>query len=311
MQAVFIADYGGPEVLQHLEAALPKVQDDEILVQICCAGVSPFDCHVREGWYRNSPNYVLPIILGWELSGIVAAIGKQVTRFKIGDAVFAHPSVYHNGGAYAEYAAVKEKEAAYKPDIISHTQAAAASMNALTAWQALFDIAQLSAGQRVLIHAAAGGVGHLAVQLAKWKGAEVIGTASAKNRQFLVDLGVDQIIDYQSEHFEDQVKDVDAVLDTLGGEVLMKSFNVMKKNGIVVSIVDFDNIKKADQFGVRGETCIVSPNANQLATIAELLVAGKLKAQIENIFPLVEVQKAHRLLETGHVRGKIILSIQK
>lgn len=229
MKAIVAATYGEAEVLEYRAVKIPSIQSDEILVQIHNAGVSPFDAHVREGWYKNSPNYSLPIILGWELSGVVVSIGEKVSRFKPGDAVFAHPSVYRQGGAYAEYVAIQEKEAAHKPAALSHEQAAAASMNALTAWQALFDIGQLSAGQKILIHAAAGGVGHLAVQLAKWKGAEVIGTASAKNKPFLLSLGIDEVIDYTADHFENKIKDVNMVLDTVGGDILIKSFAVTKK----------------------------------------------------------------------------------
>lgn len=309
MQAIITPVYGGPEVLQYQEIAVPSIKSDEILVQVHSAGVSPFDVHVRDGWYKDSPNYSLPIILGWELSGIVVAVGTHVSQFKTGDAVFAHPNVYHNGGAYAEYVALKENEAAHKPTSMSHHQAAALSMNSLTAWQALFDVAQLTAGQKILIHAAAGGVGHLAVQLAKWRGAYVIGTASARNKKFLSHLGADKIIDYTTTPFENWVKDVDVVLDTIGGETLMKSFSVTKKNGIVISIVDFENIKKASQLGVKGENIVVSPNSKQLCEIAKLFDDKKIKVHIEAIFPLADAQKAHILIQSGHNRGKIILSI--
>ncbi len=309
MKAVIINNYGNPEVLQYRDAEIPVVQPDEILVQVYYAGVSPFDAHVRAGWFQKSPNYQLPIVLGWELSGVVATVGDKVKKFKIGEAVFAHPSVYRNGGAYAEFVAVKEHEAALKPEAVSHEQAAAMSMNALTVWQALFDAAKLTEGQTVLIHAAAGGVGHLAVQLAKWKGAKVIATASARNRQFLMDLGVNQFIDYTTECFEGSVKDVDVVLDTVGGEVLTKSFPTTKKNGIVVSLVDFNLIKQASDFGVKGINVIVEPNVAQLTQIGELMATGKINAHIAKIFPLKEAQQAHRLIDSGHVRGKILLKV--
>lgn len=310
MKAIQINTYGDVEVLQHQEIAIPPITPDEIRVQVHSAGVSPFDIHVRDGGYKAFPNYLLPIILGWELSGIVVAVGTQVSRFKEGDAIFAHPSVYRSGGAYAEYVAVKENEAAHKPTSMSHHQAAAISMNALTAWQALFDVARLAAGQKILIHAAAGGVGHLAVQLAKWRGAYVIGTASAKNRDFLFHLGVDEIIDYANTPFEEVVKDVDIVLDTVGSDTLMKSFSVTKKNGTVVSIVDFENIKKAPQFGVKGENVVVSPNSEQLSVIAKLFDKKKIQAHIEAIFTLSDAKKAHILTQSGHTRGKIVLAIQ-
>lgn len=310
MQAIVMPVYGGIEVLQYQEVDVPSIKPDEILVQVHSAGVSPLDIHVRDGWYKNSPNYPLPIILGWELSGIVVAAGNQVSQFKTGDAIFAHPSVYRSGGAYAEYVAVKENEAAHKPSSMSYHQAAAISMNALTAWQALFDVAQLAAGQKILIHAAAGGVGHLAVQLAKWHGAYVIGTASSKNTEFLTHLGVDPIIDYTTTSFEKMVKEVDVVLDTMGGDTLIKSFLATKKNGTIVSIVDFDNIKKATEFGVKGENVVVSPNSEQLSEIAHLFDEKKIQIHVEAIFPLLDVKKAHTLIQSGHTRGKIVLAIR-
>ena len=309
MKAIITPTFGGAEVLEYQKVPVPSIKPDEILVQVYSAGVSPFDIHVRDGWYRDSPNYPLPIILGWELSGIVVAAGTQVSRFKAGDAVFAHPSVYRSGGAYAEYVAVKENETAHKPALMNHHQAAAISMNALTAWQALFDVAQLTAGQKILIHAAAGGVGHLAVQLAKWRGAYVIGTASTKNKEFLADLGVDEIIDYTATPFENVAKDVDVVLDTIGGETLIKSFSVTKKNGTVVSIVDFENIKQAPQFGIKGENVVVSPNSEQLSAIAKLFDEKKIQVHIEAIFSLLDAKKAHILTQSGHTRGKIVLAI--
>jgi NADPH:quinone reductase-like Zn-dependent oxidoreductase len=310
MKAIVINNYGNPEVLEYQHTKIPMVQADEILIRVKYAGVSPFDAHVRAGWFQKFPNYQLPIILGWELSGVVAVIGDKVKRFKVGDLVFAHPSVYRNGGAYAEFVAVKESEAALKPPTVSHEQAATVVMNALTAWQALFDTAKLAKGQTVLIHAAAGGVGHLAVQLAKWKRAKVIGIASAKNRQFLIDLGVDQFIDYTTERFEELAQDVDVVLDPIGGDVLRKSFSVTKKDGIVVSLVDFDFIKQASTFGVKGVNVIVEPNAEQLTQIGKLLATEKLHAHIEKIFPLNKVREAHRLIDSGHVRGKILLKVE-
>nr|AIA16624.1 Zinc-binding dehydrogenase [uncultured bacterium] len=309
MQAIVMQKFGAAEVLEYQEIPVPVIKADEILVQVCNAGVSPFDVHMREGWYKNSSNYLLPIVLGWELSGIVVAVGSDISQFKEGDAVFAHPSVYRNGGAYAQYAAVKASEAVHKPIIVSHQQAAASVMNTLTAWQVLFDVAQLTAGQKILIHAAAGGVGHLAVQLAKWKGAYVIGTASAKNKEFLLTLGADEVIDYATVEFERAVKNIDVVFDTIGGETLLKSFSILKPNGIVVSIVDFEHIKKAAGYGVRGENVIVSPNVQQLLAIANLMAEEKLKAHIETVFSLQEAARAHKLVQAGHTRGKILLEI--
>lgn len=308
MNVAMIENYGGPEVLQLKTVALPNIAAGEILVRVHSAGVSPFDIHMRDGWYQQ-PQYAVPIILGWELSGAVAAIGKEVNHFKVGGDVFAYPSGHRKGGSYAEFNTIKENEAVHKPGSINHHQAAAASMNALTAWQALFDIAQLSAGQTVLIHAAAGGIGHLAVQLAKWKGAHVIGTASAKNAEFLAELGVDEFIDYTTTAFEKAVKPVDVVLDLIGGDTLLRSFQAVKKSGIVVTAIDFENIKKAANFGVRGAAVFVDPNTQQLSAIADLLEKGVLKPHVSTVFPLADVAKAHELVQWGRVRGKVALEI--
>ena len=305
MQAVVIENWGGPEVLQTKTVSLPEIQPDEILIEVNSAGISPFDLHMRDGWYKNS--YQLPMILGWDLSGVIVAIGSDVSKFKIGDVVFAHCNVYRNGGAYAQYTAVKESEVTLKPTAVSHEEAVAACMNGLTAWQALFDVAHLHAGQKILVHAAAGGVGHIAVQLAKWKGAHVIGTASKRNEKFLQELGVDEVIDYAHIPFEKAVHNVDVVLDTLGQNVLLKSFEIVKKGGIVVSIVDFENIKQAQHFGIRGENVVVSPNPHQLSEIAQLLMEKKIKPHIAATFPLEEVAQAHRYIESGHTRGKVVL----
>lgn len=309
MSAVVIESYGGPETLRYKEIQVPSIKPDEILVRVHSAGVSPFDLHIRDGWFKDPIAYPFPIVLGWELSGVVVSVGADISKFKEGDTVFAHPSVNRSGGAYAPYAAIKESEAAHKPASISHHHAAAASMNGLTAWQALFDTAHLSSGQKILIHAAAGGVGHLAVQLAKWKGAYVIGTASAKNKEFLYTLGVDEAIDYTSTPFEKTVKDADVVFDTVGGDTLLKSFLAAKKGGLVISIVDFDRIKEAAKHGVRGENVIVAPNAVQLSEIGKLLSEGKLQTHIAATFPLSDAAKAHRLVQSGHTRGKIVLQL--
>ena len=244
----------------------------------------------------------------WEIP-IVVARGNNVTEFKVGDAIFSYPNAYNAGGSHAEYNVIKASEAAHKPDSISHHQAATASMNALTAWQALFDVAQVSAGQRVLIQAAAGGVGHLAVQLAKWKGAYVIGTASSRNSAFLAEIGVDEYVDYTRTSIEKAVKPVDVVIDTIGGGSLQKSFQVAKKGGTVVTLIDFEGIKAADKYGIHGKTVFAVPNFQQLSEIATLLDQGIIKPHVEAVFPLTEVIKAYQLVESGHTRGKVLLEI--
>lgn len=308
MCAIVIEQYGKTDVLHEQKVPIPTISDDELLVRVHSAGVSPFDIHVRDGWYKES-FYSLPLILGWELSGTVVAVGQDVTNFNIGDEVFAHPTGHRIGGSYAEFNAIKAGEAAHKPAQISHHQAASATMNALTAWQALFDVANVSKGKRVLIQAAAGGIGHLAVQLAKWKGAYVIGTASAKNAAFLADLGVDEFVDYTKTSIEKAIQPVDVIIDTIGGDVLKQSFSVVKKDGIVVTLIDFEGIKSAEHYGINGKAVFVLPNHEQLSEIAQLLDQGILKPHVEAVFPLNQVAKAQQLVELGHTRGKILLEV--
>ena len=244
MKAVRIHNYGGPEVLKFEDAPAPQPGPGEVLVRIHAAAVNPVDWKVRAGRLKERIQYPLPLIPGWDFSGVVEATGPGVTRLKKGDEVYARPDIARNG-AYAEYIVAKESEVAFKPKSVDHVQAAAIPLAALTAWQALFDTAGLKAGQKVLIHGAAGGVGSFAVQLAKRKGAHVIGTASGRNQSFLRELGVDEAIDYEKTGFEDVVHDVDVVLDTIGGDTQNRSWKVLKKGGILVSIISPPSAEEA------------------------------------------------------------------
>ena len=208
MKVVCIYGYGGPEVLSYEDAPRPHPGPGEVLVRVHAAGINPVDWKIRQGELKEMLTYMFPLILGWDVSGVIESVGTGTTRLKVGDEVFSRPDIAQDG-AYAEYIVIKESEVALKPKSLDHIHAAALPLAGLTGWQSLFIAAGLTAGQRVLIHAAAGGVGHLAVQLAKWKGAYVIGTASEKNHAFLRELGVDQIIDYNTERFEEVVRAVD------------------------------------------------------------------------------------------------------
>ena len=308
MKAVRIHRYGGPEVLVYEEAPKPKVGKGELVVRVHAAGVNPVDWKVREGYLKALLRYRLPLILGWDFSGVVEEIGRGVTTFQPGDEVFARPDVSRDG-AYAQYIAVKASEVARKPHTLDHVHAAAVPLAALTAWQSLFDAANLQGGQRVLIHAAAGGVGHFAVQLAKWKGAYVLGTASSRNRELVRSLGADEVIDYTTTRFEDVARDVDVVFDTIGGDVQRRSFKVLKKGGILVSILEpFSRLKAAFR-GVRAHFVFVKPSAQQLRQLAELIDAGTLKPVVETVLPLAEARQAHELSQRGHTRGKLVLQV--
>ena len=308
MKAVCIYSYGGPEVLVYEDAPRPHPGAGEVLVRVHAAGINPVDWKIREGHLKDMLHYTFPLVLGWDLSGVVESLGSGLTRLKVGDEVFSRPDILRDG-AYAEFIVVRESELALKPKSVDHLHSAALPLAALTGWQTLFDAAGLSSGQRVLIHAAAGGVGHIAVQLAKWKGAHVIGTASEKNHEFLRKLGVDQVIDYDTERFEAVVQPVDVVLDTIGGDTQERSWKVLKRGGILVSIASPPKDEIAKEHGVRQAFVFTQPNAGQLAEIAKLVDAEKLKVIVETVLPLSDATRGQELSERGHGRGKIVLRV--
>jgi len=308
MKAVCIYAFGGPEVLVYEDAPRPRPGKGEILVRVHAAGINPVDWKIREGHLEEMLHHTLPLVLGWDVSGVVEALGSGAGRFRVGDEVFSKPDIARDG-AYAEFIVIKESEVALKPKSLDHIHAAALPLAGLTAWQTLFDAGGLSSGQRVLIHGAAGGVGSLAVQLAKWKGAQVIGTASAHNHEFLRKLGVDQVIDYDTERFEDVIQPVDVVLDTRGGEIQERSWKVLKRDGILVSIASPPSAEVAKTRGMRQAFVFTQPNAPQLAEIAKLADAEKLKVIVETILPLADATRGQELSERGHTRGKIVLRV--
>jgi NADPH:quinone reductase-like Zn-dependent oxidoreductase len=308
MKTVCIYSYGGPEVLVYEDAPRPHPVVGEVLVQVHAAGINPVDWKIREGHLREMLHHTLPLVLGWDVSGVLVAVGPGVTRLKVGDEVFSRPDISRDG-AYAEFIVIKESEVALKPKSIDHIHAAALPLAGLTAWQSLFDAGGLSSGQRVLIHGASGGVGTLAVQLAKWKGARVIGTALAHNHEFLRELGVDQVIDYNTERFEEAVQPVDVILDTVGGDTQERSWKVLKPGGILVSIANPPAAETAKAHGARQAFVFTQPNAAQLAEIAKLVEAEKLKAIVETILALSDATRAQELSERGHTRGKIVLRV--
>ena len=308
MKAVRIHQYDGPEVLKYEEAPQPNPMPGDVLIRVHAAAVNPVDWKVREGYLRERLKHSLPLILGWDLSGVVEATGAGVSQLKIGDEIYSRPDLSRDG-AYAEYIVVREPEIARKPRFVDHIHAAAIPLAGLTAWQSLVDAAEISSGQKVLIHAAAGGVGTLAVQLAKWKGTYVIGTASARNHDLVRQLGADEIIDYQAVKFEDVARDVDVVLDTIGGDTQQRSWKVLKRGGILVSIVSPPSPEMAKEYGVRQAFVFIEPNATQLAELAKLVDSGKLRAVVETILPLAEARRGQEISQSGHARGKIVLRI--
>jgi NADPH:quinone reductase-like Zn-dependent oxidoreductase len=308
MKAVRMHEYGGPEVLKYEEAPRPEARAGEALVKVHAAGVNPADWKSRQGYFQEWLILTLPAILGSDFSGVVEEVGPGIDHLKPGDEIYGRTNPVR-GGAYAEYAAVQESAVALKPTTIDHVHAAGVPVAALTAWQALLDTGVLKSGQRVLIHGAAGGVGISAVQLAKWKGAYVIGTASERNRDFLQELGADEVVDYQTTPFEEAVSDVDLVLDTLGGDTQERSWQVLKKGGMLVSIVSKPLETRAKEFGVRTGFLQGQANAAQLTQIARLVDSGHFKTIVETVLPLDEARKAHEISQGGHTRGKIVLKV--
>ncbi len=309
MRAISQDEYGTPEVLQETELPRPQPGPSEILVSVRAAGLNPTD------WKHRAQRVFLdrlPLVLGWDVSGTVEAVGFGVTLFKPGDEVFGMLPYPHGVGAHAEYVTGPARAFTHKPASIDHVQAGALPLAALTAYQALVDAAQVKPGQRVLVHAAAGGVGHLAVQIAKSLGAYVIGTASAPKHEFLRSLGADEVIDYRSVDFRDAVRDVDVVLDPVSGDTRVRSLDVLRPGGVLVSLLpgtDPEEAAKAEARGVRVETLLVEADQAGMKTVAELAASGALRAHIEEVFPLAEAAKAHALGETGRTSGKIVLVV--
>lgn len=305
MKAVRIKAYGGPEVLTYEDMPRPIPGPKEVLVRIHAASINPADWKVRAGYFKEYIKLTLPAILGWDLSGIVESVGSEVSRFKTGDEVYAMQES-GKSGTYAEYTTVNEAILALKPRTLDHVRAAAIPLAGLTAWHGLKEFGGLKAGQKVLIHGAAGGVGSFAVQIAKAMGAKVIGTAQTRNQSLLKELGVDQAIDYTATPFEKAVSDVDLIIDMVGGDTEKRSWAVLKKGGILASTV---SQASSPIPGVTGKLIANRPNAEGLRELAALADAGKLRPIVETVLPLSEVRKGHELSQTGHVRGKIALKV--
>ncbi len=311
MRAVRIHTYGASDVLSYEEAPRPVAGENEVLIRTCASTVNPFDCAARAGYLTGWYTYAFPLILGLDISGVVEAVGKGVTDFAPGDAVWARADPARNG-AYAEYVSVAASEVAAKPGSLDHLHAAALPHVGLTSWRALVDAANLGQGQTILIHAAAGGVGSFAVQLAKARGAQVIGTASGSNQAFLRQLGVDEAIDYTATRFEDVARQVDVVLDGVGGETQERSWAVLKPGGILLSIVQPPSAEAAAAHGVRQQFVGGFPPAGGvLREIAALVDAGKIKPIIEALHPLTAVGAVHDLVERRRSRGKHVLQIMR
>jgi len=316
MSAIRVTAFGGPETLKLEEIARPVPRDGEALIRVHAAGVNPVDWKIREGKLKGMTPEP-PFIPGYDIAGIVDALGPSEgePKFKLGDDVYAYLSLT-SGGGYAEYACVPVKNLAKKPRKADWVEAAATPLAGLTAWQALFDQANLKAGQTVLIHGAAGGVGHFAVQFAKAKGAKVFATASPANHDFLKGLGAEVLIDYNTQKFEDVVKEktggagVDVVLDTIGGDTQSRSIGIIKKGGTLVSIVQPPDLAKCKAAGITGKVFLVQPSGKQLSEIAALIDEGKVTSHVSETLPLADAAKAQEISKAGKTRGKIVLKVK-
>src|SRR6266700_3734048 len=306
MKAVVAHEYGGPEVLKFENVPRPEPKENEALVRVVASGVNPADPLTLSGKYAREFGTHLPLIPGYDIAGIVEKTGAKVTKLKAGDAIYGYPTF---GGGWADYVTVAEGEVAAKPASLSFADAAAVPMGALTAWQALVDVAQLRAGQTILIHGGSGGVGSFAVQIAKARGACVIATASTANQDLLKQLGADVAIDYTKTRFEEIAKDVDAVLDPVGKETLARSYGVVKKGGIVMSLVARPDPAEIQKHEIRGAAISVHPDADDLTEIAQLIDAGKIKPIVTEVVPLSDAVKAQQQAATHHTRGKVVLRV--
>ncbi|MFD6158082.1 NADP-dependent oxidoreductase [Nocardia sp. NPDC060256] len=310
MHAIDQDSFGGPDVLKVVEVHRPEPGPAEVLVRVRAIGVNPTDL-----WHRASGGLAggeTPIRLGWDVSGVVEAVGPGVTIFEPGDEVFGLPRHPQPAGTYAQYVTSPARHLVRKPSQLSHVEAAALPLAALTAWQALVDTADVQPGQRVLIHAAAGGVGHLAVQIAKARGAYVIGTARSAKHDFVRGLGADEVIDYTRVDFATVARDIDVVLDTIGGEYGPRSLTTLRAGGVLVSLASPTEAYLADEarpLGLRAAFLIVEADRAGMQLIAALVETGCLRPQIDTVLPLERAAEAHELSQSGRVAGKIVLTV--
>jgi NADPH:quinone reductase-like Zn-dependent oxidoreductase len=308
MKAAILNDYATPVVVTNI--ALPVLPDDSVMIEVHASSVNPVDNLIRAGYLKAMLPLRFPYTMGNDVSGVISAVGQKVTRFAVGDAVFARPASLQSG-TFAEYVAVKEQDIAAKPANLSHEQAASLPLVALTAWQALVTKAKLQAGQKVLIHAGSGGVGSIAIQIAKHLGATVVATTSTDNLALVKSLGADEVIDYKTQDFTALVRDYDVVFDTLGGSTRSKSYALLKKGGILISVIaPADTSGQAEQLGVRSEVFFMWPSGEQLAQIAALVERGVIKPVVDRSFALDEVQQALDYSQSGRAKGKIVIKVK-
>ncbi len=310
MLAISQSSFGGPDVLAAAEVDQPQPLPTEVLVRVHAVGVNPVEAAIRSGAFPllGPP----PFTLGWDISGVVEDVVPGTQRFRPGDEVFGMPFFPRAAGGYAEYITAPSRMLAHKPTSVGHVQAAAVPLVGLTAWQGLVEYSRIGPGQRVLIHGAGGGLGHLAVQIAKALGAYVIGTASVGKHDFVRQLGADDMVDYRADDFTEKVTDADVVFNVIGGDYGPRSIHCLRPGGTFITAVDRGNTALAEQVGAAGRRFVgvaVEPDHVGLEHLAELVDAGRLRPHVEHVLPLTEAARAHRLIETGHTTGKIVLTV--
>lgn len=313
MKAYHLKEAGSVEQLEIINIEKPAIAANEVLIQTKALSINPVDIKTRLGksLYSDLKENFDPIILGWDVSGIVTAVGAEVTKFKTGEAIFGMVNFPGHGKAYAEYVAAPAEHLAKKPDNISHEEAAAATLAVLTAYQVFKR--HLKSGDNILVHAAAGGVGHYAVQLAKILGANVTATASSKNIDFVKSLGADTVIDYTKQPFENRIKDLDFVLDTLSGETLERSIQTVKKGATIITLPSsgFNEaiVEKGKANDIHIAFEVVKSNGGDMKQIAKWLESGQLKSEVSHIFPFEQLREAHAQVESGRTRGKVVVTV--
>ncbi|WP_090851603.1 NADP-dependent oxidoreductase [Paraliobacillus sp. PM-2] len=311
MKAVVIQQYGNSDVLEEMEISKLAPEENQVLVEVYATSINPIDWKVREGYLKDMIPFEFPITLGWDVAGKIVAKGNGVTDYQVGDEVFARPATT-NRGTYAEYTLVDEALLAKKPTNLTFEEATSIPLAGLTAWQSLIDVAKLKAGEKVLIQAGAGGVGSLAIQIAKHIGAYVATTASEANENYVKELGADQFINYRTENFENKIDDFDVVFDTMGGEILDRGMKVLKPGGRIVTIAGQPNKELAKQYQVEAYSYWLEPSGKQLDELADLLSKGIIKPQVGHTFPFsaAGIKEAHDLSATHHAKGKIAIKMK-
>jgi NADPH:quinone reductase-like Zn-dependent oxidoreductase len=315
MRAITQDAFGGPDVLRPADLPRPEPLPTEVLVRVHAAGVNPVDWKTRQGAGMAGVLGEPPFVLGWDVSGVVERTGFGVTSLAVGDEVYGMPWFPRQAGAYAEYVTAPSRQFARKPTSVDRVQAAGVPLAALTAWQVLTDAARVQQGQRVLVHAAAGGVGHFAVQFAKHLGAHVIGTARQSKHDWLQELGADELVDYTTTRFEQAVRDVDVVVDLVGDthdDTGTRSLRVLRPGGTIVAVpsgVSQDLLDMARAGGLRATGFLVEPDGASLARIASLIDDGTVRVGVDDVLPLARAAEAHRRGEQGRTRGKLVLKV--